>query len=274
MFNIFFDTHCHLNFKVFDNNVKEVVKQASDAGVNYIVIPGTDIKTSEKAIKIAENFDNLFVAIGIHPHHVFEVFSNKKENIIKDLINSLKKLIKNKKVVAVGEVGIDRYIYQKTRHKDYQVNEEFVNLQKNFFIEQLKLAFKFKKSLVIHNREAKKDLLEILKNNKKYLLAKKVVFHCCESDEDLLNFAIENNIFIGVDGDVFYDEKKQQFIKKVPLDILVLETDAPFLSPIKKFPNEPKNITLIAEKIANIKNISLEEIAKKTTENGKKLFNI
>lgn len=277
MFNIFFDTHCHLNFKVFDNDVEKIINDAFNVGVKNIVIPGTDIKTSEKAIKIAEKFSHIYAAVGIHPHHVFEVFSQEnqnKENTLNNLMTLLKKLINHKKVVAIGEIGLDRYLYKKTRHKNYQINEDFIDLQKMFFVEQIKLAYQFHKSLIIHNREAKSDLLKILKKNKQYIRSKKTVFHCCEADEELLDFAIKNNIFIGVDGDIYYDEKKQFFIKKVLLELLVIETDAPFLSPYRKFPNQPKNLPLIAEKIASIKNFSIDEVAKKTTENGKILFNL
>ncbi len=270
------DTHCHLNFKVFDDIVDNVVEEAINVGVKNIVIPGTDIKTSKKALKIAERFSGVFVAIGIHPHHIFQVFSQKNNHkyYLKSLIDLIKELISHKKVVAIGEIGLDYHLYQKTNHKNYQINKQFIELQKIFFIEQMKLAYEFNKSLIIHNREAKKDLISILKENKNYLLPKRVVFHCCEPEEELLNFAINNNIFIGIDGDVFYDLKKQQFIKKVSLTLLVLETDAPFLSPIKKFPNEPKNLPLIAKKIAEVKNTSLDEVVKKTTENGKRLFNL
>ncbi len=270
---MFFDTHCHLNFQIFDNDVSQVVNQAIGVGVKNIIIPGTDILTSKKSITIAQKFTGVYAAIGIHPHHIFEMFINK-QNQDKDIFFQLERLVKKEKVVAVGEIGLDRHYYQKTKYDDYQINKEFINLQKKFFISQLKLAYNYKKSLIIHNRQAKDDLLTILKIYKKLLLPKKVVFHCCESDEELLDFAVKNKIFIGMDGDVFYDEKKQEFVKKIPLKSLVLETDAPFLSPVKKFPNQPKNLIMIAEKIAQIKKITLEKIAEKTTFNGKILFGL
>jgi len=270
---MFFDTHCHLNFQIFDSNVDQVVKEAFKVRLKNITIPGTDILTSKKAIKIAQKFTGVYAAVGIHPHHVFEMFVNKRNKDNK-IFFQLEKLVKEDKVVAIGEIGLDRHYYQKTKYSDYQINEKFIKLQKEFFIYQLELAYKYKKSLILHNRQAKDDLLKVLKENKKFLLSKRAVFHCCESDKELLDFAIKNKIFVGINGDVFYDKKKQEFVKKIPLGLLVLETDAPFLSPFKKFPNQPKNLPVIAKKIAQIKKTSLEKLAEKTTFNGKVLFDL
>lgn len=167
-----FDTHCHLNFEAFDGRVDQVIADAKKAGVNRILIPGTDIPTSKKAIEIAEKFEGVYVAVGIHPHHVFEIYSsslNAKIPVFSSATpprgplaisqkqkSSLSILLTHPKVLAIGEVGIDRHVYQKTKHENYKVDEEFVELQKEFFLEQIKLAHKYKKALIIHNREAKK----------------------------------------------------------------------------------------------------------------------
>lgn len=274
-----FDTHCHLNFGAFDGRVGEVIDMANQAGVNQIVIPGTDIPTSEKAVTIAEKFEGVYAAVGIHPHHVFEIF---QKNLSSNLFE-IEKLLSNPKVVAIGEVGIDRHIYQKTKYPDYKIAEEFVELQKVFLIEQIKLAHKYKKSLILHNREAKKDVLKILTDltDSTDSTDYRSVFHCCEPDPELREFAKKNKMFIGVDGDITYYKEKQQWIKTVPLDMLVLETDSPFLMPhllSGRRPstryNEPKNIPLIAEFVAKLKGISVEEVKKQTTENARKLFKI
>ncbi len=329
-----FDTHCHLNFQAFEGRVESVIKAAKESGVNHIVIPGTDLATSKKAIEIANTVMvrqahhdsnvtlsltkgdnvNIYAAIGIHPHHVFELFKkskikNKNYNSIvkndfshpefisgsqneipkqvRNDIETIKKLIISPKVVAIGEIGIDRHSYQKTKHADYKVDEEFVDLQKEFFIEQVNLAKEYNKALIIHNREAKKEVLEVLNNtfyrhsgagrNLDPNLRRddiRAVFHCCEPDEELLEFARLHKMFIGVDGDVVYWKQKQEFIKKVPLEMLVLETDSPYLSPFRKFPNEPKNIAFIAEFVAKLKGIEVKEVKEKTTINAKILFNI
>ncbi len=308
-----FDTHCHLNFGAFNGRVEEVVDQAKRNGVNQIVIPGTDIPTSEKAVTIAEKFEGIYAAVGIHPHHVFEIFQAQvsvfstaspqrgprrlsqkpkpspfsigaknfnsspvipaKAGIQSDLIQ-IEKLLSHPKVVAIGEVGIDRHIYQKTKYPDYKIEEKFVELQKEFLIEQIKLAHKYKKSLILHNREAKKDMLEILSNDELRITDYRSVFHCCEPDLEVLEFAKKHKMFVGVDGDIFYKKDKQEFIKKVPLEMLVLETDSPFLSPDQKPGNEPKNIKIIAEFIASLLHCSIDELAKQTTQNARVLFKV
>lgn len=268
------DTHCHLNFKTFDGHTDEVVKRANEAGISHIVIPGTDYPTSKKAFDIAVRTKGAYAAAGIHPHHIFEMMEQKDSPALDDKIRQIEMLLKENKVVAVGEVGIDRHMYRKTKYPEYRIEEEFVNLQKSFLKAQMQLAISNKKSLILHNREAKEDFLEVLKNNWDARLEKKTVFHCCEADSDLLEFAKTHRIFIGVDGDVVYDKNKQEFIRQVPIEILVLETDSPFLAPNKKFPNEPKNIVLIAETIGIIKNITPVEVAEHTTHNAKSLFSL
>jgi TatD DNase family protein len=279
---MFFDTHCHLNFKAFDGRVDEVLRAAKEIGVDKIIIPGTDIETSKKAIKIAEKRTGVYAAIGIHPHHVYEFLigpkrlSQKQESslFLSQELKKIENLLSNKKVVAIGEVGLDRHIYDKTKYYDYKIDEEFIELQKIFLKEQIKLAVEYDKSLILHNREAKKDMFEALNEVWDKKLEGQTVFHCCEPSKKLLEFAVDKKMFIGVDGDLIYYKEKQQFIKEVPLEMLVLETDAPFLSPTRQFPNEPKNILLIAECVAKLKNLSIEEVAQKTTENAKKLFRL
>jgi len=292
---MFIDTHCHLNFAAFDGKVEDIVDEAKKDGVNQIIVPGTDIPTSEKAIEIAEKHEGVYAAVGIHPHHIFEIynktrvsvlstatppleplaiFEKQKPSLYLKQIKDIEKLMSNPKVVAIGEVGIDRHIYQKTKYPDYKIEEEFVELQKIFLIEQIKLAHKYKKSLILHNREAKKDILEILTNSGLRITDYRSVFHCCEPDLELLNFAKENKMFIGVDGDIAYYKEKQEWIKRVPLEMLVLETDSPYLSPAREFPNVPKNIPIIAEFVAKLKGVSIEQVEKQTTENARRLFKI
>ncbi len=288
-----FDTHCHLNFQAFDNNLEDVIDRARKAGVNNIIIPGTDVETSKKAIEIAEKYEGIYAAVGIHPHHIYQYQISKIKDQkyilnIKNDLKEIKKLLKNNKVVAVGEVGVDRHYYQKTKHENYKVNQEFIDLQKEFFIEQIKLAHQYKKALIIHNRKAKKDILNILATHYELLPTYSSVFHCCEPDQDLLDFAIEHKMFIGVDGDVTYwkeklfgfAQSKQEFIKKVPLNMLVLETDSPLLIPELSGSrswtryNEPKNIVLIAEFVAKLKNVSINQLIDTTTENARMLFKV
>lgn len=325
-----FDTHCHLNFKSFKKNIGDVIAHAENAGVTHFVVSGTDIKTSERAVELALEYENVYAAVGIHPHHVFEIVSKSLDtrfltpvgpprhmswhpksfemgifahsnslssdtcqtidsqkffisslnpDLVNNVLTELEKLLQNKKVIAVGEIGIDKHYYQKTKYKNYQVNAEFLKLQIQFLKTQIDLAIKYDKSLILHNREAVSDLIKVLIEKWDEKLEGHVVFHCCEPDERLLQFALKHYIYIGVDGDVTYDKVKSEFVKKIPLHLLVLETDSPFLLPRPgghaeplRYPNEPKNIPIIAEYIAGIMGKDVEEIKKKTTENAKRLF--
>lgn len=254
-----------------------MIAQATDTGVTDIVVPGTDIKTSIKALEIAKLHDNVYAAVGIHPHHVYECNVKRETCNVRNIIKEIESLLSHPKVVAIGEVGLDKHYYQETKYADYTVSPEFIYLQKELLTAQIKLAIKYKKSLILHNREAKKEFLEIMTENWDEMLAYKTVFHCCEADQDLLSFAREHHIFIGVDGDVTYDLQKQEFVKTVPLDLLVLETDSPYLLPEplrsqKKFPNEPKNISIIAQYISTLKNVSIKRLIEATTVNARRLF--
>ncbi len=311
------DTHCHLNFSRFEKHVEEIILRAKHAGVECMVVPGTDVGTSKKAVAIAQNYEGIYAAVGIHPHHVFKFLSSSAMQFLShesekiafaSELAEIEKMMVNPKVVAIGEVGLDKHVYEKTVYnipkvhppspkasegqgKVYQVDEEFINLQKEIFIKQMELAFKYKKALIIHNREAKKDTLEIL--NKLFCHSResgnpdlglrrddiRAVFHCCEPDLELLDFAKSHKMYIGVDGDVTFSKEKQEFIKKVPLEMLVLETDSPYLLPEplksqKLYPNEPKNVAIIAEFIANLKFTPINQLIDVTTENAKRLFSI
>jgi len=271
-----FDTHCHLNFKRFKKNLKEVIDNAHASGISHIVIPGTDVKTSNKAVEIVQSHDGLYAAVGIHPHHVFNLLKRTDITVETELA-VIDTLLDSPKVVAVGEVGMDRHVYEETVYQEYIVSPEFIGIQKQLLELQIRLSIKHNKSLILHNREAKDDLLSLLRDNWDKSLEMRVVFHCCEPDLDLLGFAKAHSMFIGVDGDVTYDAEKQHFIKQVPLEMLVLETDSPYILPEpllseKKYPNEPKNIVYTAEKVAELKGISKEKLIQETTANGKKLF--
>lgn len=280
-----FDTHCHLNFKRFKKNLDEVISRAIEVGVTQIIIPGTDITSSKKAIEIAEKHDGFYVAVGIHPHHAYELVKSETES---DSVNKLKveselqlieSLLTHPKVVAVGEVGMDRHVYEETKYNDYSVDERFIEIQRDLLRLQMDLAIKHDKSLILHNREAKADLLPLIVKNWDGKLASRTVLHCCEADMELLEFATKYHVFIGVDGDITFSKAKQEFIKQVPIEMLVVETDSPFILPEpllsqKKYPNEPANLKYIVEEVAKLKGVKVEEVAERTTQNGLKLFGL
>jgi len=273
----FFDTHCHLNFSRFKKNVDEVVRAATEAGVKSIVIPGTDIPSSQKAIELAQKYASegldMWAAVGIHPHHVFEHKDGSHE------LEELEKLLQEDRVVAIGEIGLDKHQYEATKYEEYHVDDMFIEKQKALFRAQFKLGKKYGKSIIMHNREAKAELLPIVRELWDSSLKGKVVLHCCEPDLELLKLAKELGLYLGVDGDLTYWAEKQEFIKAVPLEMLVIETDAPFLLPEplksqKMYPNVPANVVLVAEKVAELKGETVERVAEVTTANARLLFGI
>lgn len=278
------DTHCHLNFQAFEGKVEEVVLNAKKAGVQSIIVPGTDAVTSQKAVQLTDQHGEVYAAVGIHPHHIFEYqvgeYAQKQggSKFTQDL-KVIEELLGHEKVVAIGEVGVDCHYYKKTKYPEYQISQEFIGLQKEILTKQIQLAIKYHTSLILHNREAKKDLFEVLDAVWDDALSGRSVIHCCEPDADFIAFAKSHKSYIGVDGDVTYSKPKQEFIKQVPLEMLVLETDSPYLipEPFKSkriFPNEPANIPLIAAQVASLKGISQDEVASVTMYNAQALFNL
>jgi len=271
------DTHAHLNFAAFDKNFDTVIKKAKKSGVNQIVIPGSNIENSKKAVEIAQKYKEIFAAVGIHPFHVYGHFIYRKD-LEKDF-EELEALVQQDKVVAMGEVGLDKHLYKSQKYPDYEISAGLISLQRQVLIRQIKLAIKYQKSLVIHHRGAVVELLEILAKNWTEQLSNHTVFHLCQADDRLLAFAKTHQVYIGVDGDVTYDKLKQEFVKKIPLALMVLETDSPYIipEPLKSQGekiNQPANLSLILDFIAQILNINKVSLRKITSANSQKLFSL
>ncbi len=278
---MFIDTHCHLNFHAFEGGTERILTRAAAAGVTKIIVPGTDTTTSLKAIDIARSFPSCFAAVGIHPHHISAYVD--RPGALQEDISYVENLLSHKQAVAVGEIGLDRHVYRISKYgPDISVSPAYFSLQLRALELQIQLAIKHHKSVVIHNRECADDLLQFFADmtpRDLNTLCNHVVLHCCESDERLLDLALRHSFFIGVDGDVTYDTQKQDFIRRVPLSRLVLETDAPYILPEpirseKRQPNHPAFIPLIAAKIAEIKAVGLEEIAETTSINAALLYQL
>lgn len=273
----FVDTHCHLNFKRFNKTRDQVIIDSKNKAVGAFIVPGTDIPSSQKAVELTKEYPSLYAAIGIHPHHTFDA-KRVTYNVQNDM-QELEKLIVHPKVVAVGEIGLDRHVYEETKYPNYQIDDAFMQAQKEYFIAQIRLAKKYQKAIIVHNREAKEDMLATLDREWSEEMSYHIVFHCCEPDAELLIYAQAHNIYIGVDGDVTYGGEKAEFAKKVPLEMLVLETDSPFILPEplrtqKLYPNTPATIPIIAQCVADLKGVRIEDVARVTTENARRMFKI
>lgn len=247
---MYFDTHVHLNSDRYEN-IEEIIKSALDNGVEKMLVVGYDVEISLKAVEIASNFDFIYAAVGIHPSEV-------KKSKISDL-EIVENCVKNKKVVAIGEIGLDY-------HWD-QDNKEY---QKRFFVEQLKLANKYNLPVVIHSRDAAKDTYDVLKENKKYY--EKGIMHCYSYSLEMAKLFIELNLKIAFGGALTFLNAKEnkEIVKCLDVENLLIETDAPYLTPhpFRGKTNEPKYIHLVAEEMAKLKSISVEDVAKITYDNA------
>ena len=258
------DTHCHLMDNKLSSKKDHYIEKAHSAGVTAMVTLGITIDSSKEAVAIAQTFNTVYAAVGIYPSEV----SPNKETWEKDM-TKIEELSHLPQVVAIGETGLDeQYIY------DVPMETQIENLTAH-----LKLSLAVEKPLVIHSRGTSKQLLQTVQSHWDERLRNKVVFHCCEPLPELLSFAIEKDIYIGVNGDVTYNQEKALFVSTVPLERLVIETDAPYLLPQplrdqKAFPNAPHNLPIIADKIATIKQTTIEEIDRYTTQNAQTLFGI
>ena len=256
----FFDSHSHLNDEKFDNDREEIVQMLKKEKITRFLTCGYDLAGSKKAIELAEKIDFTYATVGISPN---DIPQNEEE--LWKMLDEIKNLIKNnnKKVVAVGEIGLD-----------YYWNTDNKELQTKAFIEQIKLANELDLPIVIHTRDAVYDTLEIIKNNP---VNKKGVFHCCPLNIELVKEAVKLGYYISLSGIItFKNAKPDEIIKFVPEDKLLIETDSPYLSPEpnRGKRNDSSNLIYIINKIAEVKNEEPEKIAKKTCENAKKFFNI
>ena len=257
----FFEQHAHYNDEKFNEDRNEVIKQVYNFGVTKIVNAGYSVESSKQAIELAEKYNFIYSTCGISPNDIPE---NKDEMDVQ--IEEVKALAKSsKKIVAIGEIGLD-----------YYWNKENKELQKYAFIEQIKIANEMNLPIVIHTREAVDDTLNILRNV--IQTVKPGVFHCCPLNRELVKQALELGFYISLAGPITFKNSKNanEIIEMIPNDKMLIETDSPYLSPEPRRGkrNDSRNLVYIAEKIASVKNISVEEIQKITFENTEKLYNI
>lgn len=255
--SFFADTHCHLDFKEFQKDQDQVIKNAFSKSVKLIINVGTNIKSSKASVELAEKYPFIYSAVGIHPTEV--------ENIKKEDFEVIEKLAQKNKVVAIGEIGLDFF-----RLKDKNIWEK----QKELFLKQIKVAQKVDLPLIIHCRDAFSATIEILKKKK----VKKAVFHCFSGQRKHLDSILKSGFFVSYTGVVTFKNSflVQENLKTTPLSKLLLETDCPYLAPQSKRGQraEPVDIIEITQKVAELKKISLKEVAHKTFQNTLDFFNI
>jgi len=253
------DSHAHLNFSDYNKDREKLIRKCLAEDL-WMINVGTDYESSKKAIEISNKYpQGVFASVGMHPENVGkEVFDYKK----------YKSLTDSKKVLAIGEIGLDYWNHPKTKKKQ----GEFKEKQKELLMKQIELAKELELPVIFHCRLAHNDLLEILRNKENSKL--RGVIHCFTGNWEDAKKYLNMGFYLGFTGIIFKFDL-DEVIKKAPLDKILIETDCPFLSPLAEVKrNEPLFVKYMVEKIAKIKNITFEEIAKQTTKNAKKLFNI
>lgn len=288
------DTHCHLNFKAFTKDFLEVAKRAQNAGIKSAIIPGSDRDTSKRAIEVAREINKslgvsfAFAAVGIHPVKLSPAATPNGASPIhfdRGELDEICRLAEDESVVAIGECGLDRF---------HESNENAISAQKDLFIKQIDLALKLDKPLIVHNRQADNDVLGILNSFSKL---PKMVFHCFSSDWKFAQKVLELGAYISFTGNITYGNPTSPFakatgdksprlrgagsnlkvIERVPLDRVMIETDAPYLVPeplrsqgITR--NEPRYVIEIAKKIAEVRGEDLKKVIDQLFKNSKNFF--
>lgn len=257
------DTHCHLNFDSFDADRDEVVARASAAGVDRIINPAVDMQTAEAAVKLADRYSGVFAAVGVHP--------NSALSWSPEVADAIAYLARSRKVVAIGEIGLDY-------HWDYSPRQ----VQISAFEAQLELASSLNLPVIIHNRESDEDVMRILETwasgLEGQLVTRPGVMHSFSGTPDIAERALASGFYLGFTGPITYKnaDLTRRIAASVPVDRLLVETDAPFLTPIphRGKRNEPEYIPLVVNRLASVKGVPSEEMAEATTCNAERLFGL
>lgn len=254
MYNNIFDTHAHYDDSRFDEDRDELITSLKDKGVSQIVNCGCDLKSSLTTVALSEKFDFIYAAVGIHAHEAEEATESD--------LKEIEKLYEKEKIVAVGEIGLDY-------HYDFSPRE----IQLEIFDRQLALANKLDLPVIVHDREAHEDTMKLLTKYKP-----KGVVHCFSGSVEMAKEIVKLGMYIGIGGAVTFKNAKKpvEVVEYLPLDRLLLETDAPYMTPVpfRGQRCDSSHIAYTAEKIAQIKGIDVQELISICNENAKKLFRI
>ncbi|WP_445613321.1 TatD family hydrolase [Geobacillus sp. YF-1] len=252
-----FDTHAHLNAVQYKEDVEQVIERARAEGVSHIVVVGFDRPTIARAIELAEQYSFIYAAVGWHPVDAIDMTD--------DDLHMIEQLAAHPKVVALGEMGLD-----------YHWDRSPKDVQKDVFRRQIRLAKRVKLPIIIHNREATADILDILQEENAAEVGG--IMHCFSGSVEVAKRCLDMNFLISLGGPVTFKnaKKPKEVAKEIPLSHLLIETDCPYLTPhpFRGKRNEPSYVKYVAEAIAEIKGVSFDEVAETTAENAKKLFAI
>lgn len=253
------DSHCHLNrlsLDHYEGDMRRLIATTHDAGVDYLLNVSVDLDTAQEVVDTANQFPHVYASVGLHPSDVNKQLPEK---------DSLLMLIQQPKVVAIGETGLD-----------YHYNTEDLDVMRDSFRLHIQLAREVQKPLIIHTREARDDTLQILGEEQAHEVGG--VMHCFTETWEMAQAAMKLGFYISFSGIITFKNatELQEVVKQVPLDRLLIETDAPYLTPVpfRGKPNEPKYVHYVAEKVAELKGVSFDEVARVTSENFLRLFKI
>lgn len=251
------DSHAHLNDIKFDKDRDELIRSLKENKVDIVINPGVDVETSEESVKLAEEYDNIYAAVGVHPHEVTDMNE--------DTIEKLRELAHKDRVVAIGEIGLDYYYDNSPRE-----------IQKKWFRSQIKLAKELKLPIIVHDRDAHQDTFDIIKEELDENLTG--VLHCYAGSVEMAKQYVEMGFYISFAGPVTFKNAKtpKEVAKEISLDRILIETDSPYLTPEphRGKRNDSTYVRFIASTIAWLKGISFEKVAEATSDNTKRLFNI
>ena len=252
---MYFDTHAHYDDKAFDSDRDEILKLLPSEGVSLVIDPGCDIASSRAAIALAEKYDYIYAAVGLHPEEL--------ESVTVDSLGELHNLAQHPRCVAIGEIGLD-YYWDDTRKEE----------QKALLHAQLELALELDKPVIIHDREAHADSFDAVCAHK----GVRGVFHCYSGSAEMAAELLKRGWYLGFDGPITYKNARRaiEVLQICPLERILIETDSPYLSPVpmRGRRNDSRNLRYVTEKIAEVKGITPEEAAAASMKNGKTLFSI
>lgn len=246
----FFDSHSHYNDEAYDNDREKIIENIYNEGITATVCVGYNVTKSKKAIEIAKKNKFIYASVGISPNDI--------EDYNEENLKEIARIAENDKVVAIGEIGLDYYWNKENKEK-----------QKKLFKEQIDIANMLNKPIIIHTRDAWQDTIEILKERK---VINQGIFHCCPLNQELIKEALKLGFYISFSGNItFKNAKSKDAVSLVPLNKILIETDCPYLTPepFRGKRNDSRYVRLVAEKIAKIKELNLEEVAKITYNNAK-----